>query len=155
RGASRALRFWTPLALTVIASEAKQSVASQAEAWIASLLSLSLSSGAHSRDPLAPRNDGKLSCLPPPPRRPHGKRSLDQRMRRHRRRAAGRARAIRRVCQRSGVLFASRKRVKSKNPEPRSASIGTGLWRAERVFVRNHRPHVISQFAVMQAEAQV
>ena len=38
----------------VIASEAKQSMAQQAEAWIASR---SLSSGAHSRDPLA-RNDG-------------------------------------------------------------------------------------------------
>jgi hypothetical protein len=39
----------------VIASEAKQSIAPQAETWIAS--SLSLSSGAHARDPLAPRND--------------------------------------------------------------------------------------------------
>jgi hypothetical protein len=38
---------------TVIASEAKQSM----NAWIAS--SRSLSSGAHSRDPLAPRNDGR------------------------------------------------------------------------------------------------
>jgi hypothetical protein len=42
---------------TVIASEAKQSIAQQAERWIAS--SRSLSSDAHSRDPLAPRNDGK------------------------------------------------------------------------------------------------
>jgi hypothetical protein len=41
--------------LSVIASEAKQSIAPQAEMWIAS--SRSLSSGAHSRDPLAPRND--------------------------------------------------------------------------------------------------
>jgi len=39
---------------SVIASEAKQSIAPQAEEWIASR---SLSSGAHSRDPLA-RNDG-------------------------------------------------------------------------------------------------
>jgi hypothetical protein len=56
-----------PLALTVIASQrvgakrrpminsAKQSILQQQE-WIAS--SRSLSSGAHSRDPLAPRNDG-------------------------------------------------------------------------------------------------
>ena len=42
----------------VIASEAKQSRAKK-EDWIAS--SRSLSSGAHSRDPLAPRNDGKRS----------------------------------------------------------------------------------------------
>jgi hypothetical protein len=41
----------------VIAGEAKQSIAQQAERWIAS--SRSLSSGAHSGDPLAPRNDGK------------------------------------------------------------------------------------------------
>jgi hypothetical protein len=40
--------------LAVIASEAKQSSA-QSKNWIA--LSRSLSSGAHSRDPLAPRND--------------------------------------------------------------------------------------------------
>jgi hypothetical protein len=40
---------------SVIASEAKQS-GEQAGNWIAS--SRSLSSGAHSRDPLAPRNDG-------------------------------------------------------------------------------------------------
>jgi hypothetical protein len=39
----------------VIASEAKQSMDAKEE-WIAS--SRSLSSGAHSRDPLAPRNDG-------------------------------------------------------------------------------------------------
>jgi hypothetical protein len=39
----------------VIASEAKQSIAPE-QSWIAS--SRSLSSGAHSRDPLAPRNDG-------------------------------------------------------------------------------------------------
>jgi hypothetical protein len=43
---------------TVIASEAKQSIVPQKE-WIAS--SRSLSSGAHSRDPLAPRNDEFLS----------------------------------------------------------------------------------------------
>jgi hypothetical protein len=41
---------------TVIASEAKQSKSSGKD-WIAS--SRSLSSGAHSRDPLAPRNDGE------------------------------------------------------------------------------------------------
>jgi hypothetical protein len=40
----------------VIASDAKQSAAG--EGWIAS--SRSLSSGAHSRDPLAPRNDGGI-----------------------------------------------------------------------------------------------
>jgi hypothetical protein len=39
----------------VIASQAKQSIAQQKERWIASR---SLSSGAHSRDPLA-RNDSK------------------------------------------------------------------------------------------------
>jgi hypothetical protein len=39
----------------VIASVAKQSMPPQAMEWIAS--SRSLSSGAHSRDPLAPRND--------------------------------------------------------------------------------------------------
>jgi len=37
-------------------AQAKQSTATK-EGWIAS--SRSLSSGAHSRDPLAPRNDGK------------------------------------------------------------------------------------------------
>jgi hypothetical protein len=41
----------------VIASEAKQSVYPLAARWIAS--SRSLSSGAYSRDPLAPRNDEK------------------------------------------------------------------------------------------------
>src|SRR5882672_705750 len=41
--------------LFVIASVAKQSILAK-EKWIAS--SRSLSSGAHSRDPLAPRNDG-------------------------------------------------------------------------------------------------
>jgi hypothetical protein len=40
----------------VIASEAKQSTPAK-KRWIAS--SRSLSSGAHSRDPLAPRNDGE------------------------------------------------------------------------------------------------
>jgi hypothetical protein len=40
----------------VIASEAKQSMTCPGAKWIAS--SRSLSSGAHSRDPLAPRNDG-------------------------------------------------------------------------------------------------
>jgi hypothetical protein len=45
-----------PCLLCVIASEAKQSMGPQTEKWIAS--SRSLSSGAHSRDPLAPRNDG-------------------------------------------------------------------------------------------------
>jgi hypothetical protein len=44
-----------PLFAAVIASEAKRSMAAQAESWIAS--SRILSSGAHSRDPLAPRND--------------------------------------------------------------------------------------------------
>jgi hypothetical protein len=39
--------------LHVIASEAKQSTAPHEESWIAS--SRSLSSGAHSRDPLVPR----------------------------------------------------------------------------------------------------
>jgi hypothetical protein len=39
-------------------SEAKQSIGQQKESWIAS--SRSLSSGARSRDLLAPRNDGKL-----------------------------------------------------------------------------------------------
>src|ERR1700694_6012533 len=43
-------------AVTVIASAAKQSIAAK-KVWIAS--SRSLSSGAHSRDPLAPRNDGR------------------------------------------------------------------------------------------------
>src|SRR5437868_3141903 len=38
RGAANARRFWTPLALTVIASKAEQSIAPQAEAWIASSL---------------------------------------------------------------------------------------------------------------------
>src|SRR5207248_7634789 len=50
----------------VIASEAKQSRV-LARFWIAS--SRSLSSGAHSRDPLAPRNDGgggSVSELPIP-----------------------------------------------------------------------------------------
>src|SRR5450759_319899 len=42
----------------VIASEAKQSIARQRQEWIAS--SRSLSSGAHSRDPLAPRNDDEV-----------------------------------------------------------------------------------------------
>jgi hypothetical protein len=43
---------------SVIASEAKQSIQlRKKEEWIAS--SRSLSSGAHSRDPLAPRNDGR------------------------------------------------------------------------------------------------
>ena len=46
----------------VIASEAKQSIVPHAETWIAS--SRSLSSGARSRDPLAPRNDGGLCRLP-------------------------------------------------------------------------------------------
>src|SRR6266446_5636396 len=46
--------------LAVIASAAKQSIATS-EDWIAS--SRSLSSGAHSRDPLAPRNDEKNSPL--------------------------------------------------------------------------------------------
>ena len=41
-------------------AQAKQSIAEQA-AWIAS--SRSLSSGAHSRDPLAPRNDDKTQML--------------------------------------------------------------------------------------------
>jgi len=41
----------------VIASAAKQSILLQKE-WIAS--SRSLSSGAHSRDPVAPRNDGEI-----------------------------------------------------------------------------------------------
>jgi hypothetical protein len=41
--------------MVVIASEAKQSMPQSAEIWIAS--SRNLSSGAHSRDPLAPRND--------------------------------------------------------------------------------------------------
>jgi hypothetical protein len=41
---------------SVIASGAKQSIARQSEVWIAS--SRSLSSGVHSRDPLAPRDDG-------------------------------------------------------------------------------------------------
>jgi hypothetical protein len=40
----------------VIASVAKQSIVAKQGSWIAS--SRSLSSGAHSRDPLAPRNDG-------------------------------------------------------------------------------------------------
>jgi hypothetical protein len=38
---------------TVITSEAKQSISPRKKEWIAS--SRSLSSGAHSRDPLAPR----------------------------------------------------------------------------------------------------
>jgi hypothetical protein len=42
--------------LAVIASEAKQSISPLAAKVDAS--SRSLSSGAHSRDPLAPRNDG-------------------------------------------------------------------------------------------------
>ena len=45
----------------VIASEAKQSIYPHAEAWITS--SRSLSSGAHSRDPLAPRNDASVVQL--------------------------------------------------------------------------------------------
>ena len=50
----RATDFPGHRSLAVIASEAKQSMAQQAERWIASR---SLSSGAHSRDPLA-RQDG-------------------------------------------------------------------------------------------------
>jgi hypothetical protein len=46
---------------TVIASEAKQSSVI-AQDWIVS--SRSLSSGAHSRDPLAPRNDGLTKRSP-------------------------------------------------------------------------------------------
>jgi hypothetical protein len=48
-------------AYVVIASEAKQSTYPNAEAWIAS--SWSLSSGAHSRDPLAPRNDAESAVV--------------------------------------------------------------------------------------------
>jgi hypothetical protein len=44
-----------PASFFVIASEAKQSIFPLVAPWIAS--SRSLSSGAHSRDPLAPRND--------------------------------------------------------------------------------------------------
>src|ERR1700722_12587656 len=48
---------------TVIASAAKQSIAPRADRWIASW---SLSSGAHSRDPLA-RNDGRYTFAISPP----------------------------------------------------------------------------------------
>jgi hypothetical protein len=49
---------------TVIASEAKQSMAQQAEEWIASL---SLSSGTHSRDLVARNDDKKKAGIAPGP----------------------------------------------------------------------------------------